>query len=145
MFFSPPSAPRVFFPCACASHGDHFSNYPEPRRCSQGPIAPETTMPGCRFNAHWLENDKYKNWLRRGPNDRQGYCTVCKKDIKLYTMGESALTSHAKGKSVETKFSFNHIGQFHFGWLFIHVLLCKLHQIPSLCVLLTCRYKEIAC
>lgn len=56
-------------------------------------------MPGgCRFNEFWLENEKYKSWLTRGPNPRVAHCKVCRKDLQLFSMGESALSSHVKGK-----------------------------------------------
>lgn len=56
-------------------------------------------MPGgCRFNVLWLDNEKYKLWLKQGPDPRVASCTVCKKDLQLYTMGEAALSSHVKGK-----------------------------------------------
>ncbi|KAI7811802.1 uncharacterized protein LOC130552264 [Triplophysa rosa] len=56
-------------------------------------------MPGgCRFNELWLENEKYKLWLTRGPNPRVASCKVCRKDLKLFSMGEAALSSHVKGK-----------------------------------------------
>ena len=55
-------------------------------------------MPGgCRFNEHWLENEKYKFWIKRGAHPRAAHCNVCKKEIAVYAMGESALASHMKG------------------------------------------------
>ena len=58
------------------------------------------TMPGgCRFNERWLEDEKYKLWIKRGQTPRVASCKVCKKDVQLFTMGESALSSHMKSKS----------------------------------------------
>ncbi|KAF4115316.1 hypothetical protein G5714_002805 [Onychostoma macrolepis] len=50
---------------------------------------------GCRFNARWLKDEKYKLWLKRGPNLQ---VSTCKKDVQLFTMGEAALSSHMKGR-----------------------------------------------
>jgi len=57
-------------------------------------------MPGgCRFNERWLEDEKYKLWIKRGQTQRVASCKVCKKDVQLFTMGESALSIHMKSQS----------------------------------------------
>lgn len=61
-------------------------------------VGGENMPGGCRFNARWLEDEKYKLWLKRGPNPRLATCKICKKDVQLFTMGEAALSSHMKGK-----------------------------------------------
>ncbi|KAG7253601.1 hypothetical protein CRUP_002465 [Coryphaenoides rupestris] len=56
-------------------------------------------MPGrCKFQDAWLAKDIYKEWLLKDPHDIQlARCKACCKAIKLQTMGEAALTSHAVG------------------------------------------------
>ena len=49
-------------------------------------------MPGnCKFNDNWLVKAAYKSWLKRSS-------TVCGKDFSISAMGESAVSTHAKGK-----------------------------------------------
>ena len=50
-------------------------------------------MPGsCQFNEKWLEVKQYKKWLRKHATDnRQVFCSLCKKSISLSAMGEGAL------------------------------------------------------
>ena len=58
-------------------------------------------MPGgkCHFNVRWLTKNEYSSWLREvNSNPHVGYCSLCKKEIDLKVMGESALMSHAKWK-----------------------------------------------
>ncbi|XP_055079199.1 uncharacterized protein LOC117373300 isoform X2 [Periophthalmus magnuspinnatus] len=56
-------------------------------------------MPGkCKFQNAWLEKDIYRDWLMRDVHDiHSARCRACCKFIKLQTMGEAALTSHAGG------------------------------------------------
>ncbi|XP_075995104.1 uncharacterized protein LOC142989459 [Genypterus blacodes] len=55
-------------------------------------------MPGCKFQDSWLSKEIYKDWLLKDPQDIHfARCRVCCKSIKLQTMGEAALTSHAGG------------------------------------------------
>ncbi|XP_056130974.1 uncharacterized protein LOC130108147 [Lampris incognitus] len=56
-------------------------------------------MPGrCKFKDAWLNKDIYKDWLvRDSQNIHVAICIACRKAIKLQTMGEAALTSHAGG------------------------------------------------
>ncbi|XP_029362825.1 uncharacterized protein fsbp [Echeneis naucrates] len=56
-------------------------------------------MPGkCKFQDSWLSKDIYKHWLRKDVQDIHfARCRACCKSIKLQTMGEAALTSHAGG------------------------------------------------
>ncbi|XP_061689064.1 uncharacterized protein LOC133507723 isoform X2 [Syngnathoides biaculeatus] len=56
-------------------------------------------MPGkCKFQESWLSKDVYKNWLVKDTQDIHfARCRACCKSIKLQTMGEAALTSHAGG------------------------------------------------
>lgn len=62
---------------------------------------PSVKMPGkCSFNRLWLDKEPYKQWLREDPggNMHKAFCHVCKRDIDISSMGESALSSHCKGK-----------------------------------------------
>ncbi|KAL7398609.1 hypothetical protein ABVT39_012248 [Epinephelus coioides] len=56
-------------------------------------------MPGkCKFQDSWLSKGIYKDWLVKDVQDIHfARCRACCKSIKLQTMGESALTSHAGG------------------------------------------------
>ncbi|KAM9855302.1 uncharacterized protein fsbp [Aulostomus maculatus] len=56
-------------------------------------------MPGkCKFQDSWLSKDIYKQWLVKDTQDIHfARCKACCKSIKLQTMGEAALTSHAGG------------------------------------------------
>ncbi|XP_054624417.1 uncharacterized protein LOC129177364 isoform X2 [Dunckerocampus dactyliophorus] len=56
-------------------------------------------MPGkCKFQESWLSKDIYKEWLLKDTQDIHfARCKACCKSIKLQTMGEAALTSHAGG------------------------------------------------
>ncbi|XP_022613280.1 uncharacterized protein LOC111230729 [Seriola dumerili] len=56
-------------------------------------------MPGkCKFQDSWLSKDIYKDWLLKDVQDIHfARCRACCKSIKLQTMGEAALTSHAGG------------------------------------------------
>ncbi|XP_012722213.2 uncharacterized protein LOC105929120 [Fundulus heteroclitus] len=56
-------------------------------------------MPGkCKFQDSWLTKDAFKDWLMKDADDIHfARCRACCKSIKLQTMGEAALTSHAGG------------------------------------------------
>ncbi|XP_017266746.1 uncharacterized protein LOC108233077 [Kryptolebias marmoratus] len=56
-------------------------------------------MPGkCKFQDSWLTKDAFKDWLVKDAGDIHfARCLACCKSIKLQTMGEAALTSHAGG------------------------------------------------
>ncbi|XP_074500808.1 uncharacterized protein fsbp [Sebastes fasciatus] len=56
-------------------------------------------MPGkCKFQDSWLSKGIYKEWLVKEVQDIHfARCKACCKSIKLQTMGEAALTSHAGG------------------------------------------------
>ncbi|XP_011620097.1 uncharacterized protein fsbp isoform X2 [Takifugu rubripes] len=56
-------------------------------------------MPGkCKFQDSWLSKVIYKDWLVKDEHDIHfARCRACCKSIKLQTMGEAALTSHAGG------------------------------------------------
>ncbi|XP_051280467.1 uncharacterized protein LOC127376994 isoform X1 [Dicentrarchus labrax] len=56
-------------------------------------------MPGkCKFQNSWLSKGIYKDWLAKDVQDIHfARCRACGKSIKLRTMGEAALTSHAGG------------------------------------------------
>uniref|UniRef100_UPI0037E790A3 uncharacterized protein n=1 Tax=Semicossyphus pulcher TaxID=241346 RepID=UPI0037E790A3 len=56
-------------------------------------------MPGkCKFQDSWLSKGIYKDWLVKDVQDIHfARCRACCKSIKLQTMGEAALTSHAGG------------------------------------------------
>ena len=51
------------------------------------------------FSNLWLQKALYKEWLREVKGDKhKARCTVYMKDVDILSMGESALTSHLKGK-----------------------------------------------
>lgn len=56
-------------------------------------------MPGkCRFQDIWLEEEKWRLWLRKGNGSYSGFCTLCKKYIDVSHSGLGAIKSHEKGK-----------------------------------------------
>ena len=56
-------------------------------------------MPGsCKFKLQWFGKDKYKEWLLQGKDVRHAKCRVCQSQFDISSMGEAALTSHAKGQ-----------------------------------------------
>ena len=58
-------------------------------------------MPGvCTFNAAWLGDASYSNWLLRdkGRPDTMARCQTCLKSFDIANMGEAALKSHMRGK-----------------------------------------------
>ncbi|XP_034732821.1 uncharacterized protein LOC117947736 [Etheostoma cragini] len=61
-------------------------------------------MPGkCKFQDSWLSKTIYKDWLVKDVQDIHfARCRACCKSIKLQTMGEAALTSHAGGAGHKT-------------------------------------------
>lgn len=62
-------------------------------------LTPELAMPGkCKFQDAWLTKAIYKDWLMKDVQDIHfARCRACCRSIKLQTMGEAALTSHAGG------------------------------------------------
>ncbi|XP_029290947.1 uncharacterized protein fsbp isoform X2 [Cottoperca gobio] len=63
------------------------------------PLTLPLAMPGkCKFQDSWLSKEIYKDWLVKEVQDIHfARCRACCKSIKLQTMGEAALTSHAGG------------------------------------------------
>lgn len=57
-------------------------------------------MGKCKFQDKWIEEEQFKSWLQpiKNSND-EGFCNLCKKSIKLATMGINALKSHMKSDS----------------------------------------------
>lgn len=56
-------------------------------------------MGKCKFSDTWLEKTEFRAWLRPVANNVfEAYCLVCKKAIKLGTLGVRALESHAKSE-----------------------------------------------
>ncbi|XP_077575909.1 uncharacterized protein fsbp [Stigmatopora nigra] len=74
-------------------------------------------MPGkCKFQESWLYKEVYKDWLVKDTQDIHfARCKACCKSIKLQTMGEAALTSHAGGaghKAAVRKLMEGNLGRF---------------------------------
>ncbi|MEQ2237664.1 hypothetical protein ILYODFUR_025452 [Ilyodon furcidens] len=62
--------------------------------CTSPVCVGENGMPSsCTFNDRWLENARYKTWFKRRPNPQAGSCNICIKDLQLFMMGESMLSS----------------------------------------------------
>ena len=62
-------------------------------------------MPGShtKFSVWWLSyhdsnGQKLSEWCKRGKNDYNGYCCLCKVDIKCDNTGKAQLLQHAKRK-----------------------------------------------
>ena len=49
------------------------------------------------FQTRWLENERFKHWIRK-KNDTVAICSYCCKDVSVPSMEEAALISHMKGK-----------------------------------------------
>lgn len=58
----------------------------------------ENKMGKCKFNAIWLEDVKYRDWLAGTSNEYGANCKICQKTFKLGTMGVKALESHMKSE-----------------------------------------------
>ena len=60
-------------------------------------------MGKCVFSNLWLQKSPYKEWLQEVKGDKhKARCIVCMKDVDFSSMGESALTTHLKGKKHQT-------------------------------------------
>ena len=60
-------------------------------------------MGKCVFSNLWLQKSPYKEWLREVKGDKhKARCIVYMKDVDISSMGESAPTSHLKGKKHQT-------------------------------------------
>ena len=57
----------------------------------------------CIFQAKWLDDPCYSQWLKK-ESDEVAVCSYCKKEINIGNMGETALTSHLKGKETPRNF-----------------------------------------
>lgn len=56
-----------------------------------------SAMGKCKFSDTWLEKPEFSAWLKSVANNvLEAYCILCKKAIKLGTLGVRALESHAK-------------------------------------------------
>ena len=55
-------------------------------------------MGKCLFNDNWLEDEKYRGWLKKGDDIHEARCAFCKKTIKLGSMGHKALDSHTQAE-----------------------------------------------
>src|SRR4029434_8870726 len=52
-------------------------------------------MGKCKFSDSWVQDPEFKDGLRPVVgNNRQAYCSVCKKNINVNWMGANALRSH---------------------------------------------------
>ena len=62
-------------------------------------------MPGghTKFSGSWLSyhdsnGQKLSEWCKKGKDDYNGYCCLCKVDIKCDNAGKAQLLQHAKRK-----------------------------------------------
>ena len=56
------------------------------------------------FQSWWLEDEKYRQWLKRHTEDDKVFrCIFCNshKPVALSNMGERALKSHMKGENIK--------------------------------------------
>lgn len=58
----------------------------------------ESTKPkkrGCKFNKKWIQDEKYKMWLRSvDEDDEKAQCSVCSTKFSVKWDGANALRSH---------------------------------------------------
>ena len=62
---------------------------------------PKNEVKQTYFQSWWLEDEKYRQWLKRHTKDDKVFlCTFCNshKPVALSNMGERALKSHMKGE-----------------------------------------------
>lgn len=68
-------------------------------------------MPGggkCVFNADWLLDNAYKEWLQGVKGDKHAvYCKLCCREFKLASMGKAALKSHMEGTGHQRRVSYS--------------------------------------
>ena len=50
-----------------------------------------------QIDENWLDDEKYSGWLQKS-TEYEAQCRLCKKSIKLGTMGCKALDAHMKGE-----------------------------------------------
>lgn len=56
-------------------------------------------MGKCKFNDLWLQNEHFNAWLKpEEGNAYEAHCALCKKTLKLGTLGIKALESHRKSE-----------------------------------------------
>ena len=56
------------------------------------------TTKKCRFQAKWLKESEFEQWLKPGKSEYEAHCTLCCKDLPLHHIGLQVLRTHAKGK-----------------------------------------------
>lgn len=57
-------------------------------------------MGKCKFQNKWLDDELFKVWLKAVEGKPfEAFCCVCKKKVKLCTMGVNALKSHMQSES----------------------------------------------
>ena len=64
-------------------------------------------MGKCYFNASWLSDERYRDWLSEGKSNQRAVCTLCSKDFDVANMGEAAVKSHATSKKHLTMVDLN--------------------------------------
>ncbi len=92
----------------------------------------DAEMGKCKFADSWLEKDEFKQWLKPVvENNREAYCTYCKKKISVASMGINAVKSHMDGAS-------------HKAVVLIAIYI--IHQVVMLCLLFKlCLWTDECC
>ena len=57
------------------------------------------------FQDEWFTDERFRLWIGKTQNPKEGRCLICKKDFDISLMGVAALTSHAKGQKHNSKLS----------------------------------------
>jgi hypothetical protein len=61
-------------------------------------------MGKCNFQGEWLDDEKYKTWLKRVAADKhKAFCTLCQTEMSLSSLGWRALEKHALTKKHSDK------------------------------------------
>ena len=57
-------------------------------------------MGKCKFAESWLDVPDFKTWLQPvAGNNKEAYCSICKKKISVASMGVNSLKSHMQSAS----------------------------------------------
>lgn len=59
----------------------------------------------CSFQNKWLSDERFSKWIKK-KDEETAECKYCQKEFNISNMGESALTSHIKGKPFSLHYTY---------------------------------------